>query len=83
MSNTETHHVSLFVQVSDSKALHAHAMEQAMDKDGGGMSDVDAQEMLGTADEPNISACLRFTFDPGQSPPGTSILDSTCEGSAQ
>lgn len=76
MSNT--HQVSLFVDVNDAQALHAHAMKIATEP-GTGMAANDAESMLGSAEEPDISACLRMVFDPGVSPPGTSILDSSCE----
>lgn len=75
---SKTHQVSIFVDVHDAQALHAHAMKIATEP-GSGMSTTDAESMLGSAEEPNISGCLRMVFDPGASPPGTSILDSSCE----
>lgn len=73
-----TFQVSLFVNVTDATALHTHAMQIATAQDTQLTVD-DAVSQLGTAEEPDITACLKMVLDPGQSPPGTSILDATCE----
>lgn len=77
-SMSKTHAVTLYVDVNDAAQLHSHAMQIATNEDMQ-MSIANAEDLLGTAAEPDISACLRMVFDPGQSPPGTSILDSSCE----
>lgn len=71
--------VSIHLTVTDPKALHGYAMSQVTSGDGA-LSQEEAQALLGTPDEPSIPGCLRFILDPGMSPPGTSILDSSCEG---
>lgn len=35
--------------------------------------------LCGARDEPDIGDCLRMIFDPGESPPGISIEDSSAE----
>lgn len=70
--------VSIFLNVTDAQALHAHALAKATTGQSA-LSDEEAINMLGTSDEPSVSDCLRFILDPGISPPGTSILDSSCE----
>ena len=75
---TTPYTVSIYLKVTDAHALHAHAMTQATTGDGA-LSSEEALTMLGTADEPSVSDCLRFILDPGMPPPGTSILDSSCE----
>ena len=66
---TTSHEISLFVDVHDAKALHAHAMQVATAAESG-MSVEQAESMLGQESEPDISECLRMIFDPGVSPPG-------------
>lgn len=75
---TTTYTVSIHLTVTDRQALHAHAMTQATTGDGA-LNKEEALRMLGTSDEPSVSDCLCFILDPGMSPPGTSILDSSCE----
>lgn len=74
---SKTYEVSIFVQVRDAAELHAHAMDLATTGQGS-LSKEEAESMLGTQAEPDVRACLRWVFDPGQSPPGTSIEDSVC-----
>lgn len=70
--------LTLHLSVHDAAALHAHALEAATSGDGA-MSAEQAVEFLGTSEEPDVGGCLRMIFDPGISPPGVSILGSTCE----
>lgn len=35
--------------------------------------------MCGTRNEPDLGECLRMIFDPGESPPGVQIEDSSAE----
>lgn len=68
--------VTLYVAMDDAEALHAEAVRRAKE-DGLHQDSID--EMLGTKDNISISDCLRYVFDPGTSPPGTQIQDSSCE----
>lgn len=73
----KTYAVSLYVRVRDKKELFKTASAQAK-KDG--MSDAEIKEMLKDSDNKiDVSACLRMIFDPGTSPAGCEILDSSCE----
>jgi len=38
--------------------------------------------LCGTRDDPDIGECLRMIFDPGESPPGIQIEDSSAEVSS-
>lgn len=67
-----THTVTIYVQITDPTALW-DAAAAALVNDGGFE---DLQNFLGSREEPDISGCLRQLADPGQSWPGTSILDS-------
>lgn len=35
--------------------------------------------MIGTREEPYVTGCLCMIFDPGESPPGVCIIESTAE----
>jgi hypothetical protein len=37
------------------------------------------EELCGTRDDPWIEDCLKLIFDPGESPPGTCIQESTAD----
>lgn len=41
--------------------------------------DEELEDFFGTADEPNLSGCARELFDPGVSPDGCEIQDSSVE----
>lgn len=70
--------VTLNLTVDDAKALHAHAVE-VMTAGDSGVTVEEAHEILGGPDEPCVQTCLQMVFGPDVSPPGVSILDSTCE----
>lgn len=76
------HQVTLYVTVYDSTELHEHAAS-VMRRD---MRDTPKEmarqirELLGTNRKPDLGACLRMIFDPGESPPGCTINDSSHEG---
>lgn len=74
------HAVTIYVDVDDEVSLFAHASAKARED---GLDERSIEEMLGTSHDVDVSACLRYTFDPGTSPPGTSILDSVCESSSR
>ena len=71
-----TFEVSISIEVKDEAELYEYAMRRSIED---GLSEEAAEEMLGSKEEPDISACLRMVIDPGTSPSGTSILDSSCE----
>ncbi len=73
----KTYEVSLYVRVHDKEELFKSASAQALKE---GMSEAEIGEMLKSPDnEIDVSACLRMIFDPGTSPAGCEILDSSCE----
>ncbi len=73
-----SHTVEIYVDVHDARALHQHAVALATSGENA-LSPEAAHDMLGSPDEPNIGDCLRWVFDPGESPPGASIQDSSCD----
>lgn len=70
--------VTIALEVYDPQALYRSAWDSAT-SGLGGMSPEQATELLGTEQEPDVSACLVMVLDPGISPPGTSIHETTVE----
>jgi hypothetical protein len=67
--------VTLHVEVFDEQAMWDHAKsvyEQTNISSG-------FEELCGTREEPDVTECLRMIFDPGESPPGVQINDSSAE----
>lgn len=80
---TTSAQVTIFVDVYDEQAMWDAAYE-AYVKTGTATSDAevirkDFEELCGPRDEPDIAECLRMIFDPGESPPGLQINDSSAE----
>jgi hypothetical protein len=73
---TTSHQVTIYVDVNDQDALFAAAMARAKED---GLEESDAQENLKPDGEVHIGNCLRMLLDPGVSPPGCSIEDSSCD----
>lgn len=72
----KTYEVNILTRVTDEEQLFKTAANQASST---GMTVEQIGEMLRTPDNKvNVSACLRIVLDPGASPPGCEILDSTC-----
>ena len=69
MSKPECYEFSLYVRVTDPEALKV-AAKASWETEGNEPWD---------DDEWPIQNCLRQLLDPGMSPPGCEILDSTCE----
>jgi hypothetical protein len=69
--------LSFIVGVSDAKALHQHALHIATGAQHQ-LSEMQALETLGTADEPDVASCLFMAFEPSVPPPGTTIMESGC-----
>jgi hypothetical protein len=65
--------VTVALEINDPGAVYDAARELALEN---GNSEEDVVDMLGTAAEPNLSACCQWIIDPGVSPAGTSILYS-------
>ena len=42
-------------------------------------TDEELEDFFGTAEEPNLGGCARQLFDPGESPDGCEIQDSSAE----
>lgn len=70
------HTVTTVVNVTDRRALWDAAFLHATSVDE--MTPKDARDFLGHRSLPCLSACLSILFDPGISPPGTSIIDVEC-----
>ena len=70
------HTVTIDVHVNDPKALWAAAQAKCMDK---WMNTQSIKDFIGTRRTPNVPGCLRAMFDPGQSPAGCEIQDSTAD----
>ena len=70
--------VTIYVTVYDEQALWKHAYAK-MESDTGTQDQGYVEEVLGTLTEPNVGACLQMIFDPGESPPGVCIIESTSE----
>lgn len=62
--------VTLYVNVDDPRALRAAALA----------ANPGQARLLGRKSRPDVGACLRMLFDPGTSPDGCRILDSSTEG---
>ena len=79
---TEQHaDVTLHVSIDDPQALWDRAVQQ-LRADGVLTSDElgdDEIGMIGTREEPDLSGCLRMILDPGTSPDGMTINDSSVE----
>ena len=73
---SDLYEASVLVELTDQQALYRAALERATEE---GLSAEEADEMLIDDDGINIGACLQMVFDPGQSWPGTQILDSSAE----
>ena len=62
--------------VTDVSLLYKTALARAI---ADGLEPDDAAESLTYDGEPNVSACVRMLLDPGISPDGLEIDDSSCE----
>ena len=70
--------VSISVRVHDVEELYKHAIAVGTAK--ADMTEAEAADTLrGEDGKVNISACLIMVFDPGASPPGCDIQDSSAE----
>ena len=72
----KTYAVTLYVSVHDDEELFKNASAKAAEE---GMSAPEIEDMLKPDGEISVSKCLRTIFDPGMSPGGCQILDSSCE----
>ncbi|MFP3609229.1 hypothetical protein SB778_03830 [Paraburkholderia sp. SIMBA_050] len=73
---SKRYEISIDVTVHDEKALFDHAMSIAMQ---GGNSEEEALSMLKPEGEIDASACITMVLDPGESPPGLTIEQSSVE----
>ncbi len=64
------------VRVHDADAFYAKALDIAQE---GGLPEAEAVEMLKPGGEIDLGACLVMIFDPGISPDGSTIEQSTHE----
>lgn len=65
--------VSITIEIHDPEAFAMAALQRARDD---GLDDADLES---TYSPDNLSACAIMLFDPGVSPPGCSIQDSSAE----
>lgn len=70
--------ITLHVDVFDEQAMWDHA-RQIGEAQNAFVDEEAVVDMLGTREEPLIGECLRMIFDPGESPPGIQINDSSAE----
>lgn len=69
--------VKIAVNVHDEAALHQQAV-RIFEKDG--MTKSQALDLVGGGGNPiQITECLIAVFDPGESPAGTTIVETTVE----
>jgi hypothetical protein len=66
--------VTIHLNVTDPEKLFTAALDRALEN---GLSEEDARSELRTEDGVNIGNCARILLDPGISPDGCEILDST------
>lgn len=81
MENTAAS-VTIHVEVFDPQEMWDHALHVYGASNGGRDAATVRQEfddMCGPREEPDIGECLRMIFDPGESPPGIQINDSSAE----
>lgn len=74
--------VSIHVEVTDEQVLWDHAKAvYAKENPGRDPADVEKEflDMCGTREEPTVDQCLVMVFDPGESPPGVEIVESTAD----
>lgn len=74
--------VTLHVSIDDAQALWDRALQQMRDDgilQGDDEPGEDEIEMIGTRDEPDLAGCLRMVLDPGTSPDGITINDSSVD----
>lgn len=67
--------VTIHLEVFDEQAMwdHAKSVYEQTNLSSG------FEELCGPREEPDIGECLRMIFDPGESPPGIQINDSSAE----
>ncbi len=68
--------VEIAVRVTDPAALRAAAIKSYASFNAKATKD-EIDDAFGPEDDINVSACLIELFDPGESPEGTSILESS------
>lgn len=73
---SDCHTVNIAIQVTDPIDLRNAAIRNYR-TDYPSAPDFEIDEAFGPEDDINISACLIELFDPGQSPEGTSIIESS------
>lgn len=71
--------ITAAVAITDQSALHAHALQLAV-RDGG-LHLSAAEDLLGTAQKPDLSACLRLVFRQTAVAPGVETLNVVVEKS--
>lgn len=78
MSTSVSASVTLFVTIHEPQAVWEHALG-IYQQTSPSSDEAEFAELGGTRAEPDLSGCLRIIFDPGESPPGLQIEDSSAE----
>lgn len=76
---SKTYDFSLTIEVDDEIELWKFARRKYESHNLAIGDGSDLDEMFGTVDQIDVSACLQEILDPGVSPAGTSIIESTVE----
>lgn len=76
MDEQPTYELTITVKITDPQALYRAAVQQSK-REAPSYSDKDVTDTLGTAEEPDLGACLQTLGDPGCSWPGTEIQHSS------
>ncbi|MCZ8254429.1 MAG: hypothetical protein O9327_01955 [Polaromonas sp.] len=71
--------VAFEVELTDAKALYSLVKSRHL---AANVSLQEVEEWIGTAERPNLLACIRLALDHGGSPSGLSIHDSSAEWAA-
>lgn len=74
----KTYRISLEVRVTDEQALFKSALKHAMEVDNLD-EDFAREELTNGSGSIDVESCLQMIFDPGESPGGASIDDSSVE----
>lgn len=77
LGTTHVHDLLPRTQIDDESAMRRAAADRATED---GLTQEEANEYL-TAEWKSLADCVVMLLDPGQSPPGTSVLDSSVEES--
>jgi hypothetical protein len=70
--------LTLELEITDAKEFRDTAIA-SYTANNPNATDEELEDFFGTAEEPNCGGCARELFDPGESPDGCEIQDSSAE----